>query len=612
WVEPGIPMAKNADGKWEVAVKSTMDGVLKYKFWYKGTYIYDFKSPDKVDDGFGAFNGLVEVSKVLAKQKAKELEASGDAAGAAALLASVGGNDPVIRFLSATNFDIEAKFLTQGAKDKTKKGMDLNQVNFYTKAYSKFNGEIVPGVPVYAELALADGTTQFYNRKTNGTVDVNFKDAFKTFMNNTIAGPIGPWSNAGDKPMLGNFNFGVDTAYVNVLTGWKWAKLKTHNPIIWETIDGDTCAGHSAADGGGFILLTNGSEAKKIGDVSLDLGLSTNKSADGGTGNKFGIYTYATVGVAGVTFDAQYSVAFDGAGFFDKASAHDVIFGAKGSVGPVSLAGQALFDFDKADDKFAVTAKDMAFAGKFDYASDIFEGGLKYQFRGANAEMMYDQSNEDQLGTKGKSKVSGYATLKAIYGIELKLDGSVAYANEDAKGVSVDLKPNAIFSLLDLVGFDASVDIYTNLNLTTGDESKFSYNNLGMKVGVGALNDVVTGIDVFYGMVNTDDLLNNSIIARVKFPNELNADVGFLVRGLKADSKLVKEELNPFGFAVGVSKRFKAHKAPYAWAQFVWNMDPFNSAGDGRETLDLDGYLLDGYGDYDGAASFRVGIRWDI
>ena len=33
WVEPGIPMAKNADGKWEVAVKSTMDGVLKYKFW---------------------------------------------------------------------------------------------------------------------------------------------------------------------------------------------------------------------------------------------------------------------------------------------------------------------------------------------------------------------------------------------------------------------------------------------------------------------------------------------------------------------------------------------------------------------------------------------------
>ena len=92
WVEPGVPMAKNADGKWEVAVKSTMDGVLKYKFWYKGTYIYDFKSPDKIDDGFGGNNGLIEVSKVLAKQKAAELAASGDAAGAAGSAQGAGGS----------------------------------------------------------------------------------------------------------------------------------------------------------------------------------------------------------------------------------------------------------------------------------------------------------------------------------------------------------------------------------------------------------------------------------------------------------------------------------------------------------------------------------------
>ena len=61
-------MAKNADGKWEVTLKSTMDGVIKYKFWYKGTYIYDFKSPDKIDDGFGGNNGLIEVSKVTARK----------------------------------------------------------------------------------------------------------------------------------------------------------------------------------------------------------------------------------------------------------------------------------------------------------------------------------------------------------------------------------------------------------------------------------------------------------------------------------------------------------------------------------------------------------------
>ena len=611
WVEPGVPMAKNADGKWEVAVKSTMDGVLKYKFWYKGTYIYDFKSPDKIDDGFGAYNGLVEVASVLAKQKAKELEASGDAAGAAALLASV-PSGAKISFLTATNFDIETKFLTQGAKDKSKKGMDLNAVNFYTKAYSKFTGEIVPGVPVYAELALADGTTSFYNKKTNGTVDVKFKDAFKSFMNNTIAGPIGPWSNAGDKPMLGNFNFGVNTDYVNVLTGWKWAKHPKHNPIVWETIDGDLCAGHTDANGGGFVVLTNGSKLQNLGDAKVNVGLSTNKSADTGTGSKFGIYTFATVDVAGITADIQYSTSFAGDAFFDKADGHDIIFGAKGAVGPVSLAGQALLDMDIVNDKLDFTSKDMAYVAKADYASDIFEGGLKYQLRGANADLMYAEDDGDQLGNVGKQKISAYTTLKAIYGIDLKLEGSVEYANENANSSAVWLKPNAIFSLLDLVGFDATADVYANMNLTTGDKGEFTFDNVGMKVGMGALNDVVTGIDVYYGLVNGKTDMNNSLVARVKLPSDLNADVGFLLRSLKKDSTAKKEELNPVGFAVGVSKRFKAMKQPFAWAQFVWNMDPFKGAGDGRDNLNLDGYLLDGYSNFDGAAAFRMGIRWDI
>ena len=117
WVEPGIPMAKNADGKWEVAVKSTMDGVLKYKFWYKGTYIYDFKSPDKIDDGFGGNNGLIEVSKVLAKQKAAELAASGDAAGAAALMAQAGGGDSGLKFQTWSMLGFQTKFDTVESKD---------------------------------------------------------------------------------------------------------------------------------------------------------------------------------------------------------------------------------------------------------------------------------------------------------------------------------------------------------------------------------------------------------------------------------------------------------------------------------------------------------------
>ena len=127
WVEPGVPMAKNADGKWEVAVKSTMDGVLKYKFWYKGTYIYDFKSPDKIDDGFGGNNGLVEVSKVLAKQKAAELAASGDAEGAAALMAQAGAGASGLKFIAWQMLGFQTKFDTVDTIKKNAAGVELTK-----------------------------------------------------------------------------------------------------------------------------------------------------------------------------------------------------------------------------------------------------------------------------------------------------------------------------------------------------------------------------------------------------------------------------------------------------------------------------------------------------
>ena len=149
WVEPGIPMAKNADGKWEVAVKSTMDGVLKYKFWYKGTYIYDFKSPDKIDDGFGGNNGLIEVSKVLAKQKAAELAASGDAAGAAALMAQAGGNSG-LKFVTWSMLGFQTKFDLSGDKVET------DSAGIGLKSYWKATGNAVPNMPVFFEIAVAE------------------------------------------------------------------------------------------------------------------------------------------------------------------------------------------------------------------------------------------------------------------------------------------------------------------------------------------------------------------------------------------------------------------------------------------------------------------------
>ena len=160
WVEPGTPMAKNADGKWEVTLKSTMDGVIKYKFWYKGTYIYDFKAPDKIDDGFGGNNGLIEVSKALAKQKAKELADSGDAAGAAALLASSGAGDSGLKFATWSMLGLQTKFDTVDTKangsGQVIEDAGLDSVGIGLKSYWKVSGNAVPNMPVYLEVAAVE------------------------------------------------------------------------------------------------------------------------------------------------------------------------------------------------------------------------------------------------------------------------------------------------------------------------------------------------------------------------------------------------------------------------------------------------------------------------
>ena len=696
WVEPGVPMAKNADGKWEVSVKSTVDGVLKYKFWYKGTYIYDFKSPDKIDDGFGGNNGLIEVSKVLAKQKAAELAASGDAAGAAALMAQANAGSSGCRFMTWSMIGAQGKFITEGKADPTKKGMDLDTVEFGAKSYMKFTGDAVPGMPVFVEIAAAeagldDSAIALLKKNEYGENTVEFKDAFVDFINNTIASPIATLSKAndqaggnptrGDNPYLGHLKMGITTDYVEVLTGFNYAKPSTHQAIIWKTVDGDSWdAGYNHA--GGFLQISNGAAIREIGGAKLNVTIAPNKSADR-KGTKFGMFNYATLDVAGITADIQYNNIFDGDAFFKDVVEQDIIFGAKGMVGPVALAGQGLVAIhtkeftttnDNAQDYFGYSTdvfwrtkdfglKNLAGTVKATYSDDLVDATFQYRLRGAQASMLFLRENHDDsvwtlsdtLGRLNSQRVDLSATLKAIYGVDLSLNASAdmrlaKLSDEDyatmatcwswyptdhyfryEDGMEFEFKPAAKVSLLDLVGFDATVDAYTTLNLTTmtnpyaGDaefvyeasDSAFLMKNVGVKVGFGALNDVITGIDVIYGLDNSDSKLAfNTLLTQVKFPKNFNADLGLglrSVKGTEAAEGYNADALNAFGFSVGVSKKIEKLQKPVIYGQFVFNMDPYKGFGDGQEQFNLDGYVLgDGVKDFDGEAACRVGIRWDI
>ena len=661
WVEPGVPMAKNADGKWEVAVKSTMDGVLKYKFWYKGTYIYDFKSPDKIDDGFGGNNGLVEVATVLAKQKAKELAASGDAAGAAALMAqankSSGGGK--IGFQTWTQIGAAANFITQGKINPTKKGLDLDNVKFDTNAYTKLVGNIVPGAPIYVELPMGGPEITLYEKLADNTVNKAFKDGLKSWIVDGFTSPFSKWS----EPSIGKFSVGVETDYVNVKSGWKNSEIDGRSKILWPTITGWN-AGYE--NGGGFVQFTNGAATQQLGDATVNFGLIPNKTGDR-AGNNYGLIAYTDVKVGGVTADIQYNAMYGKETIFKDVIEQDVVIGAKGSIGSLALAGQALMAFhaeDKVHDigEFGYSSavlnrtkdfglKDMAFGVKADWGNDIITLSGQYRLRGAEASILYvkDHHEEgsaasDAMGAVNSQSIVASAIFKGIYGVDLGLYTTTTMRLEElsaetlakmasaipswyvsgpvnnfkfAKGVEFDIKPTVTVSLLDLVGFDATVDMYTNLYLSTlNDETKFQFKNFGLKAGIAALNDVVKGIDVMYGLNNEDSAkLYNSVVTTVKLPSDINVDVAFALRSIKdtdAGKKLVKEELNPFGAAIGVSKVLKNLQQPTVYAQFVYNADPYKGFNDGRQNLNMNGYMLDNYGASDGAASFRVGMAWNI
>ena len=142
------------------------------------------------------------------------------------------------------------------------------------------------------------------------------------------------------------------------------------------------------------------------------------------------------------------------------------------------------------------------------------------------------------------------------------------------------------------------------------------------------VNDVITGVNVYYGLdMSNSKRYFNTLVGQVMFPGDITAN---LALGLKtentasADKSFKSDENNPFAFAVGVSKRFKAMKKPTLYAQFVFNMDPFKDFGDGQDALNLDRSNVNGIYDaedrgavdpvdyYDGKAAVRVGIRWDI
>ena len=321
--------------------------------------------------------------------------------------------------------------------------------------------------------------------------------------------------------------------------------------------------------------------------------------------------------------------------------------------------------------------QNMAANARVGFKADTWNVNAEYRLRGAQASMLYLRENHDdgtfdlseELGVLNSQRIALDASVNPMEALNVKLgatiemplekldatsDTFVGYATNAQEwymnrcgahmrpllgidsGMELTLKPAVTYTMdVDSMTFGAYADMnFCNYN----DAEKYyetSDSNFRVKVAGASFSmkpeysDLIKGVNVYYGF----DLSNavkafNTLVGKVSLKDDwtVNAAIGIKTENtLSADNPFNADANNPFAFAVGVSKQFKAMKKPTVYAQFVYNMDPFKHFGDGQDALNMDRSNVNGswakeskYGDidpvdwYDGRAAMRVGIRWDI
>ena len=228
-------------------------------------------------------------------------------------------------------------------------------------------------------------------------------------------------------------------------------------------------------------------------------------------------------------------------------------------------------------------------------------------------------------------------------GAEFTFKPAVSYTFEDL-GLTV-----GAYGDMNLMAYSWSYGTDEDNNKYSQTDSPFRLKKAGASVAFKLDNDIVKDVNIFYGFDMSDsvamrrpddagntkaiDIFNsarifNTLIGQVNFAGDITANIALGLKtknGFSTTEEKFDEKLNnPFAFAIGASKRFKAMKKPTVYAQFVYNMDPFKHFGDGQDQLNLDranvkGSVekegagnIDAVNWYDGRAAVRVGVRWDI
>ena len=728
WQDGALPMTKGEKG-FSITRTFKMGEEARYKFISDGNWTTDLRAPAFVDDGFGGKNAHIVVADLVG--------GDGDDSGAA---------KAKINFVSWTMMGVQADYLTQGAIDKSEKGLDLNSVTIGMKSYNKFVGSFIPNCPVYIEIALAETELEdyagdkesslnyIYKKDDFDNVTIDWDEGFKNLVSGLVSNPVAYMSSTtnnktgsswgsipgpGSNPFLGHLKFGFNTPYINFLTGFNYAKPDVRQSVIWTTVCSSWDAGYHHV--GGFNVFSLGSKAvaalEEATGMTFDIGFAPNKTADR-KGTKYGYWGWADAKINDLVIDFQTNGMYNGDYMFYEPVEHDFIIGAKDKIGDFSFAVQALLAthqkntdeikaFNKADGNtgsvrnyFGYSTDVWYRSGDFDgiqnmaanaqvgYKADMFNVNLEYRFRGMQASMLYLRENHDDatfdlsstLGVLNSQRIAFNGSVTPIEALKIDLGVNAEMALSELKagdkefdgwmselegasdwwitrgfieedeplfnrtgGAEFTFKPAVAYTLED---YNITIGAYGDMNYQAykwsdgidedeankygASDSPFRFKKAGATFSMKPDSDIVKGVNVYYGLDMSNSVKYfNTLIGQVKFPMDITANLAIGIKTentASADKSFDSDVNNPFAFALGVSKQFKAMKKPILYAQFVYNMDPFKHFGDGQDALNLDranvkgswaketvtNDVRDAVNWYDGRAAMRVGIRWDI
>ena len=371
----------------------------------------------------------------------------------------------------------------------------------------------------------------------------------------------------------------------------------------------------------------------------------------------------------------QLSVALQGLVATHQMSSKEII--ANGATGTTDYFGYSTDVFYRSGEFDGI--QNMAANARVGFKADTWSVNAEYRLRGAQASMLYLRENHDdgtfdlseELGVLNSQRIALDASVTPMEALNInlgvtaempleKLDATdklvntyMTSATEGMQswylsrcgnhmmplfgidsGMELTLKPAVTYTMdIDSMTFGAYADInFCNYN----DAEKYyatSDSNFRVKVAGASFSmkpeysDLIKGVNVYYGF----DLSNavkafNTLVGKVSLKDDwtVNAAIGIKTENTLSAAGFNADANNPFAFAVGVSKQFKAMKKPTVYAQFVYNMDPFKHFGDGQDALNMNrsnvngSWQKEGKGSidavdwYDGRAAMRVGIRWDI